>query len=85
MCRLVVSVLNQFGAPLFSAEFPSQKTAKDFIAWRIEEFIEQGAAQLVVFEKAAQKETCYSATRVADCLFVSMESDWRYALVRQAA
>ncbi len=43
MGRLVVSVLDGSGARQFSAEFPTSKTAKDFVEWRIEELLDQGA------------------------------------------
>ncbi len=83
MRRLVVSVLNESQACQFSAEFPTSKAAKDFIEWRIEELLDQGAAYVVVADKDTQLQTKYRAAGIADCVFV--QADWRYALVKEAA
>ncbi len=83
MDRLVVSVLDESGARQFSAKFPTPKTAKDFIEWRIEELLDQGATYIVVTEKDAQTESRYRAADIADCVFIP--ADWRYARVREAA
>jgi hypothetical protein len=81
---LVLSVLNESGARQFSAEFPSDKAAKDFVEWRIEELLAHGARYVVVAEKDALTETRYHAAGIADCVFVGIETDWRHALVREA-
>jgi hypothetical protein len=81
---LVVSVLNESGARQLSAGFPSHKTAKDFVEWRIEELLAQGARYVVVADRDAQTEARYHAAGIADCVFVGIK-DWRHALVRQAA
>lgn len=76
---LVVSVLNESGARQFSAEFPSHKTAKNFVEWRIEELLDQGAKYVVVADKDAQTETRFRAAGIADCIFVTIKTDWRSA------
>jgi hypothetical protein len=82
---LVVSVLNESGARQFSAEFPSHKTAKDFVEWRIEELLAQGARYVVVADKDTQTETRYDAAGIANCVFIGIKTGWRYALAREAA
>ena len=62
---LVVSVLNESGARQLSAGFPSHKTAKDFVEWRIEELLAQGARYVVVAEKNAQTATMPLASLTA--------------------
>ena len=83
MGRLVLSVLNGFGARQLAAELPSHEAVKDFVEWRIEELLAQGARYVVVAEENAQTETRYHAAGIADCVFVGTK-DWRHALVRQA-
>ncbi len=83
MGRFVVSVLDASGARQFSAEFPTPKTARDFIEWRIEELLDQGAKYILVADNDTQTETRYRAAGIADCVFIP--ADWRYARVREAA
>ncbi len=85
MDRLVVSVLNEWGAKLFSAQFPSHSTAKSFIEWRIEELLAQGAKYIDMVDKDTHAETRYCAAAIADGVFAAIKTDWRYALVRKAA
>jgi hypothetical protein len=58
---------------------------KAFVEWRIKELLAQGAIYVVVADKDAQTETRYHAAGTADCVFVAIKTDWRYALVREAA
>ncbi len=83
MAYLAVSVLDGAGAVLTAADFNTPKAAKDFVEWRIEEFLEYGAAYVVIADKTARTEIRYRAAGIADCVFVS--ADWRYARVREAA
>ncbi len=85
MDRLVVSVLNESGAELFSAGFPSHKTAKSFIEWRIEELLANGAKYVDLLDQDIRTETRYCAAAIADGVFATIKTDWRYALVRKAA
>ena len=59
--------------------------AKAFVERGIEELLAQGAIYVVVADKDAQTETHYHAAGTADCVFVSIKTDWRHALVREAA
>ncbi len=83
MASLAVSVLDELGAVLTSAEFATPKAARDFVEWRIEELLYEGAEYVVVADTDAQTEAKYRAARIADCIYVAR--DWRYALVREAA
>lgn len=83
MASLAVSVLDGSGAVLIAAEFATPKAARNFIEWRIEEFLDEGAAYVIVADKHARNEIRYRAAGIADCVFVS--ADWRYALVKEAA
>jgi hypothetical protein len=85
MDRLVASVLNESGARLFSAEFASHKAVKNFIEWRIEELLAQGAKYVDMIDEDAQTETRYCAAAIADGVFATIKTDWRYAVVRKAA
>ena len=84
MGRLVLSVLNGFGARQLAAELPSHEAVKDFVEWRIEELLAQGARYVVVADDYAHIETHYDAASIADCVFVGAK-DWRHAMVRNAA
>ncbi len=83
MQSLAVSILDETGSVLSSTKFTTPKAARDFVEWRIEEFLEEGAAYVVVADKNARTETKYRAAGIADCVFVAV--DWRYALVRETA
>ncbi len=83
MARFAVSVLDGSGAVLTSAHFAALKAAKDFVEWRIEELLDDGAAYVVLADKDARTETRYRAAGIADCVFVL--ADWRYARVKEAA
>ncbi len=83
MRQLVVSVENKSGTRQLTAEFSTIKALRDFIAWRIEELLEQGAAYVIVADTAAANETRYRASGIADCIFVAM--DWRHARVQEPA
>ncbi len=85
MGRLVVSVPNESGAHIFSAEFPSHSSAKCFIEWRIEELLAQGAKYVDMADKDAATEIRYCATAIADGVFAAIQTDWRYAIVGKAA
>jgi hypothetical protein len=85
MDRIDVSILNGSGATLSSAEFSSPKIAKDFVEWRIDEFLDRGAAVVVIVDKAKQTEIRYCANGIADCVFMNLNVDWRYATLRDAA
>jgi carbon monoxide dehydrogenase subunit G len=85
MGRLGVSVRNTLGAQILSAEFLTHKTAKCFIEWRIEALVAQGAKYVDVIDKDAQTETRYSAATIAGGVLATMITDWRYAIVRDAA
>jgi hypothetical protein len=85
MGHFVVSVVSELGVSLFSATFPSRKRAMDFVEWRIDELISQGATYVVMVDNAAQTEARYSASAIADGVFATIKSDWRNALVRAAA
>ena len=74
---LLLSVLDASGAHQFSAEFPNPKAARDFIAWRIEELLDDGAKYVVVSDGNAHAEG------IADCIFLAV--DWHYALASEAA
>jgi len=65
MGRLVLSVLNGFGARQLAAELPSHEAVKDFVEWRIEELLAQGARYVVVAEKNAQTATMPLASLTA--------------------
>lgn len=80
MSHLSVSVLNEWGGIIFSDQFPTRKSAKDFIEWRIEELLAQGATDIVLVDKTAQTETRYSACAIAGGVFATIRTDWRYAL-----
>lgn len=80
MSHLGVSALNETGAPIFSGEFPTRKNAMDFIEWRIEELLARGARDIVVMEFTTQTETRYSAAAIANGVFATIRTDWRYAL-----
>ncbi len=83
MARFAVSVLDGSEMVLTSAEFNTQKAARDFIEWRIEELLDDGAAYVIIPDKNVRTETRYRAAGIADCVFVL--TDWRYALVKEAA
>lgn len=85
MNRLDVSVLNEAGAKLFSAQFPSHSTAKSFIEWRIEELLAQGAKYVDMVDKDTHAKSRYCAAAIADGVFATIETNWRYALVKKAA
>lgn len=85
MGRLAVSVLNELEAHVFSAEFPTHTIAKNFIEWRIEDFLAQGAKYVDMIDKDTHAETRYSAAAIADGVFATIKTDWRYALIRRAA
>ncbi len=85
MDRLVVSVLNDSGTQLLSAGFPSHSTAKSFIEWRIEELLAQGAKYIDMVDKDTHAETRFCAAAIADGVFATIKTDWRYALIRKAA
>jgi hypothetical protein len=82
MC-LVVSVFDGLEALQFSAEFPTPNAAQNFIEWRIEELLDNGAKYLVVSEAETRTETKYRADGIADCIFLDL--DWRQALLANAA
>jgi hypothetical protein len=82
MC-LVVSVFSELGALQFSGEFPTSSSAQDFIAWRIEELLDNGAKYVVVSDAEKLTETKYRADGIADCVFLDM--NWRQALESKAA
>ncbi len=54
MGRLGVSVVNEQGGGIFSAEFLTHKTAKCFIEWRLEELLAQGAKYVDIVDRDAQ-------------------------------
>ena len=83
MYRIDVSILNWAGATL--VKFSSHKTAKDFVEWQTEVFLEKDAALVVVVDKPMQTEICYRANGIADRVFINLNVDWRYAIVRDAA
>lgn len=85
MGRLIVSVLNESGTHIFSAELSTRKIAKCFIEWRIEELLAQGAEYIHMVDEDAQTETRYCAAAIANGVFAAIKTDWRYALVRKAA
>lgn len=85
MDRLAVSVLNELGERLFSAEFSSNGAAKNFIDWRIEDLLAQGAKFIDMVDKDTQAESRYCASAIADGVFATIKTDWRHALVREAA
>ncbi len=80
MSHLGVSALNEAGASIFSGQFPTRKSAMNFIEWRIEELLAQGAIDIVVIEFTAQTETRYNASAIANGVFATIRTDWRYAL-----
>ncbi len=80
MSHLDVSVLNDLGVSIFSGRFPSRKSTMDFIEWRIEQLLAQGATYVVMVNKDAQTETRYSAAAIADGVFATIKTNWRYAL-----
>ena len=82
MC-LVVSVFDEFESLQFSVEFATPNAAQNFIKWRIEELLDNGAKYLVVSEPETTTETKYRADGIADCIFLDM--NWRQALVGNAA
>lgn len=85
MDRLDVSILNESGAKLFSAQFAPHSTAKSFIEWRIEELLTQGAKYIDMVDKDTHAETRFCAAAIANGVFATIKTDWRYALIRKAA
>ncbi len=83
MASVAVSVLDDSGDVLVAAQFATPKAARDFVEWRIEELLYEGAALVVVADADEGTETRYNAGRIADCVFIS--ANWRCALVREAA
>jgi hypothetical protein len=80
MSHVSVSVLNEWGGLIFSANFPSRKSVKNFIEWRIEELLAQGAMDILLVDNTAQTETRCSASAIAGGVFATIRTDWRYAL-----
>jgi hypothetical protein len=80
MSHLSVSVLNEWGGLIFSGKFPSRKSAKDFIEWRIEELLAQGAMDIVLVDNTSHTENRYSASAIAGGVFATIRTDWRYAV-----
>jgi hypothetical protein len=82
---IAVSVTDETGTALFSAEFSSPTYAKDFIEWRIEDWLSKGAVYVTTTDKCTQTSERYVATRIADIVFVSSKLGWRHARVSEAA
>lgn len=80
MSHVSVSVLNEWGGLILSNHFPCRKSVKDFIEWRIEDLLAQGATDIVLIDNTAQTETRYSASAIAGGVFATIRTDWRYAL-----
>ncbi len=85
MGQLGVSVVNELGADILSAEFVTHKNAKRFIEWRLEELLARGAKYVDMVDKDAQTETRYCVIMIADGVFATRKTDWRYAIVTKVA